>query len=137
MKIVGSALRVRRTMTLTPMIDVVFLLLIFFMMISRFGGTQGVEIGSSPTGPSDWRGPPRLVDVGAGGVALNGRPLAETALAEALMRLMLAPGDPVVLRMPEAAPGGPASVQRVIAVVEALQDAGLPNIVLLEGPDAP
>ena len=44
MKISGVPSRPRRRMNLTPMIDVIFLLLVFFMMVSRFGGLHGLPL---------------------------------------------------------------------------------------------
>ena len=44
MKIDLPARRPRRRINLTPMIDVVLMLLVFFMMVSRFGGTQGIGL---------------------------------------------------------------------------------------------
>ena len=86
--------RPRRRPNLTPMIDVVLLLLVFFMMVSRFGGVQGVPLAlAAPGGQVDWSGPPRLVDVLPQGVLLNGVPVAAEALATALAPLMAAPTD--------------------------------------------
>ena len=48
-----------RRMSLTPMIDVVFLLLIFFMLASRFGMDAVLPIaGGSEGAGSDWQGAP-------------------------------------------------------------------------------
>lgn len=115
----------RRRANFTPMIDVVFLLLVFFMMISRFGGPEGMPLALSGGGEG-WQGPPRLVTVGADGVALNGQPLAPEALAAALTPLMQAPTDPVVV---QAAPGVP--LQRLVSVMESLRGEGLLTLVLV------
>jgi biopolymer transport protein ExbD len=118
--------RKARRLNLTPMIDVVLLLLVFFMMVSRFGGVQGVPLAlAAPGGQVDWSGPPRLVDVLPQGVLLNGVPVAAEALATALAPLMAAPTDAVILRPRDGAP-----VQRVVAVIDGLRAAGLTRIVL-------
>ena len=118
--------RKARRLNLTPMIDVVLLLLVFFMMVSRFGGVQGVPLAlAAPGGQVNWSGPPRLVDVLPQGVLLNGVPVAAEALATALAPLMAAPTDAVILRPRDGAP-----VQRVVAVIDGLRAAGLTRIVL-------
>ena len=59
----------RRRMSLTPMIDVVFLLLVFFMLAARFGveGSVALTVGS---GGAAYEGPPRLVEISPDGTRL-------------------------------------------------------------------
>jgi len=120
--------RPRRRPSLTPMIDVVFLLLVFFMLASRFG-TETVfdlAIGGGGAGAA-WQGPPRLVDVGAdGAVRLNGISVERDALAGALAPLMTSPGDPVVLRARDGA------MQDLVAVMETLRAEGITRLMLVE-----
>lgn len=116
-----------RRMSLTPMIDVVFLLLVFFMLAARFGQDGVIEITLTGGAGDAYSGPPRLVDVTPGGLALNGVPLALADLPAALARLMETPSDTVVLR----ARGG-ADTQRIIDVMSALGLAGLTGLVLVE-----
>ncbi len=119
--------RPRRRPALTPMIDVVFLLLVFFMLASRFGveRTLDLTLGGGTSG-ADWSGPPRLVDVGDGGtVSLNGQTVALDDLAGALQPLMDQPSDPVVLRPKEG------DLSALTQVIEALRGAGLSNLVLV------
>ncbi|MCC6303842.1 MAG: biopolymer transporter ExbD [Rhodobacteraceae bacterium] len=118
--------RPRRRPNLTPMIDVVFLLVVFFMVAARFGaeGTRGLGIAGGP-GPG-WEGPPRLVVVAADGVTLNGRPLAPAALAPALA-VLGPPAAPVILR---AAAG--ADLQRLVDIMATLAAAGHDRLYLAE-----
>ena len=95
--LLDEAPRRARRISLTPMIDVVFLLLVFFMLAARFG-VEGVLPVTPAGGGGSWSGPPRLVDVRPDGVTLNGAPIAPEALADALDRLSEAPTDPGVLR---------------------------------------
>jgi len=133
MKIDLPARRPRRRINLTPMIDVVLMLLVFFMMVSRFGGTQGIGLqvaapaASAP--PVDWSGPPRLVSVGAEGLRLNGVAMAVEDLPEALADLMASPEDPVILRTEAEAP-----VQALVAVMDALQAAGITRLYVMDAP---
>ncbi|MBN2741067.1 MAG: biopolymer transporter ExbD [Rhodobacteraceae bacterium] len=118
--------RPRRRAALTPMIDVVFLLLVFFMLASRFGVERTLDLSIGGGASAHWSGPPRLVDVGAdGALSLNGMAIAPGDLAARLNGLMAKPTDPVVIR-----PKG-ASLQDVIAVMEQLRGAGIAQLVLV------
>lgn len=119
--------RPRRRPALTPMIDVVFLLLVFFMLASRFGVERTLQLSLGGTGAqAAWSGPPRLVDIGAQGeISLNGRSVALADLAGDLEPLMDTPADPVVLR-----PKG-GDLSAVTAVIDALRAAGLSQLVLV------
>lgn len=121
----GTA-RARRRPNLTPMIDVVFLLLVFFMLASRFGHEGMITLTGAGQG-AEYLGPPRLIDFAPGAVALNGIAMAPDALAPALAPLMSAPDDVVVLR----AQGG-ASLQDLVEITATLRAAGLTRLVLVE-----
>jgi biopolymer transport protein ExbD len=118
--------RPRRRPNLTPMIDVVFLLLVFFMLVSRFGADTGLPL--QVAGPaSAYSGPPRLVDIGSGEVRLNGMVVIEAALPQALLPLMSDAQDMVILRADRG-----VDVQRVVTVMTGLRAAGLVQLVLVE-----
>jgi len=119
--------RPRRKPSLTPMIDVVFLLLVFFMLAARFG--QDVGLALAPAGHADgsYSGPPRLVEFAGGAVWLNGVGTALADLPDALTPLMPGPDALVVLR-----PRDGASVQDAAHLTDALRAAGLPSLVLME-----
>ncbi len=122
----GPRRRARRA-SLTPMIDVVFLLLVFFMLAARFGPEARLAMAAGAAGDAEWHGPPRLLDVAPDGLRLNGVPVAPDALAAALAPLIDAPGDPVVLRARDG-----VDLQRLVAAIEALQAAGHDNLLLVE-----
>ncbi len=119
--------RQRRRPSLTPMIDVVFLLLIFFMLASRFGVDAALPLDLAVGGDATYQGPPRLVDIAPEGLRLNGQPVTADGLADALAPLMQGPDDMVVLR-----PVDGADVQRLIDVAQALRDAGLTRLTVVE-----
>lgn len=122
-----GAPRPRRRLSLTPMIDVVFLLLVFFMLASRFGHETVLQLNLGGGAGAAWSGPPRLVDVGAAGeVKLNGVAIAPETLAASLAALMAAPGDAVVLR------ARAGSMQDLVAVMERLRAAGITNLLIVE-----
>ena len=120
--------RPRRKPSLTPMIDVVFLLLVFFMLASRFGGDTHVPLNAAAqAGEGAYSGPPRLVDILPEGVRLNGQVVEGAALATEVLDLTEAPSDTVVLRAKDG-----ADLQRVVDVMQRLSDAGLSALVLVE-----
>lgn len=121
----GGARRPRRP-SLTPLIDVVFLLLVFFMLASRFGGETALGLSTGGGGES-WTGPPRLVDVGAGALRLNGVAVTPETLPDALAQLVAAMDDPVVLRA-----GADADVQALAGVLSRLEAAGFRRLVVME-----
>lgn len=115
----------RRRIGLTPMIDVVFLLLVFFMLAARFGGTDAIPLTLSAGGDTIYEGPPRLVTVLPDGVRVNGIDVVDPV--PALDPLMATAQDIVVLRSVDD-----ATVQRLLTVMEALRAAGLTNLVVLQ-----
>ncbi|MEM6375779.1 MAG: biopolymer transporter ExbD [Pseudomonadota bacterium] len=122
---IGSPSRPRRKPSLTPMIDVVFLLLVFFMLASRFGTDFILPLPLASSSGSEYRGLPRLVEVLPEGVRLNGAPTGDVLAS--LAPLMTAPDDMIILRG-EAG----ANVQRIVNVAEILQGAGYTSLVLVE-----
>lgn len=122
----GEAQR-RRRPSLTPMIDVVFLLLVFFMLAARFGVDLQLplQLGAGPA--TAWQGPPRLVEIRPEGLRLNGQPIAPNELAQALALLMETESETIVLRATDSVP-----VQQVVTVLESLAASGLTNVVMVE-----
>ncbi|WP_371061471.1 ExbD/TolR family protein [Rhodosalinus sp. 5P4] len=121
-----AAARPRRRPSLTPMIDVVFLLLVFFMLVAQFGRDAALPLATAGGG-AGWSGPPRLVEIFPDRVTLNGRAVDETGLAAALAPLTETPADPLVLR-----PVAGADLQRLADVAETLRAAGHSQLLLVE-----
>lgn len=121
----GAARRPRRP-SLTPLIDVVFLLLVFFMLASRFGGESALGLGAGG-GVEGWSGPPRLVDVEREKVRLNGAAVTVEGLPDALAPLVDDMDDPVVLRV-----AADADVQALATVLSSLDTAGFRRLVVME-----
>lgn len=117
----------RRKPSLTPMIDVVFLLLVFFMLAARFGVDQVMPLPLAGGAGDGYRGAPRLVDIRPASVALNGVAMTEASLPGALSPLIAAPTDTVVLRGRNG-----ADLQRIVDVAEGLGEAGYRALVLAE-----
>ncbi|MBE1282860.1 MAG: biopolymer transporter ExbD [Rhodobacteraceae bacterium] len=115
-----------RRPSLTPMIDVVFLLLVFFMLASRFGLDQVLPLPMAGSG-GEYDGPPRLIDISPETVSVNGVTVTEAGLAEAIAPLVKAPSDMLILRGQEG-----ATLQRIVTITDALRAAGYTAIVLVE-----
>lgn len=122
-----SAAPVRRKPSLTPMIDVVFLLLVFFMLASRFGQEMEIPLPLSAASDRPYEGPPRLVEVRPETVSLNGVQTPVEELLAELGTMMLSHSDAIVVRARDE-----ADLQRVVDVMQRLSDAGYETLVLVE-----
>lgn len=121
-----GARRSPRRPSLTPMIDVVFLLLVFFMLAAQFGHDGPLTLTGAGTG-SGWDGPPRLIDISPDALALNGMAVAPENIAARLFELTQTPDDPIVLR-----PRDGATLQRLIDVAATLNAAGFARLAVVE-----
>ena len=77
---------IRRRMALTPLVDVIFLLLLFFMLSSTFSRFAEIELiqaaeGAASAGPGTER---VFVQLGAERLVLNGMPIGLDDLARRL-----------------------------------------------------
>ena len=119
----------RRRPSLTPMIDVVFLLLVFFMLVARFGIDKVIDINlTSALGHnSQYEGAPRLVEIKSGKiVSLNG---TEIPLDQLSSKLMPNPNALIFLRS-----SAEANTQDLLDVLLYLKSEKIMNVSVL-GPD--
>ena len=121
-----ATLQPRRRPSLAPMIDVVFLLLVFFMLASQFGRDAALPLIVGGEGAA-YVGPPRLVQIGEESLTLNGVAVEVDGLAARLAPLMQTPDDIVVLRADES-----ASLQRLVTVAGLLRAMGYSQIAIVE-----
>lgn len=127
-----SPKRSRALFVLTPLIDVMFLLLIFFMLSSQIAPfsliptERAVRAAPTPAGGTAAASSLAL-RVGAGTVGVGGETRAITEL-KALLPALEAQGFTGVVV--SAAPG--ASVQDVVSVLEAVSGAGLASVTLVD-----
>lgn len=120
----ASSHRQRWRPSLTPMIDVVFLLLVFFMLASRFGLDSALTLPLA-SGGGEYTGPPRLIDVGPNRLRLNGVEVQD--LVAAVRPLTQEVSDTLILRGEEG-----TNLQRIVEITEILRAAGFTSIVLIE-----
>lgn len=117
----------RRRMSMTSLIDVVFLLLVFFMLASTFAQYSRIHVAGSAPGraASAVQGAHFVRLHRDGRVDLNGSPLALVDLAAAISRSEAAPERRVIVR-----PLAGADVQQLVAVLEAVR-RGQPQQIIL------
>ena len=109
------------------MIDVVFLLLVFFMLAARFGQEGALDLSLAGGGTGTWEGPPRLVQVDEEGLRLNGVVRDGESLIQALTGLVGSDADLILIQPAEGVP-----LQRLLDTMALLQGAGFPNLALVE-----
>lgn len=129
----------RRGISLTPLIDVVFILLVFYMLASTFTDWRALplELGrptdqasaaaaQAATGREEAGA--LLLDVAADRLRLSGRPLADDELLPALAALDGGAGPAGRRFILRPAPGVP--LQRLVAVMDILAAAGVADLSL-------
>jgi len=121
--------RRRSLIGLTPLIDVVFILLVFFMLASSFLDWRAVTLEPAITGNAAVETPPTAIAVivEAEGVSIDGRLLADRDAARALTERLRDVAAPLVLLEPADA----VSLQRLVSVLERLAAAGVAPVRLV------
>ncbi len=108
--------RKRNRIGLTPLIDVVFLLLVFFMLSSTFLRYTGVDLTGGQSGIASKADVKNLVIVrvkGGSNIDVNGKPVALEQLKSELASLASGEGIKVAIK-----PMEDAKVQEVVEVLE-------------------
>ncbi|MEQ1887994.1 MAG: biopolymer transporter ExbD [Alphaproteobacteria bacterium] len=135
MNILEEPVRRSRKISLTPMIDVVFLLLIFFMLINTVGNTQVLRF-ATPAGErksveKDFTLSPVFIR-SDNTIQIDGRSVAADALAAEMLKLKSRATEVTLLIVVE--PG--AKNQALIHVIEAARSSGLKNVAMKKLKDA-
>jgi len=120
--------RRRALVSLTPLIDVVFILLVFFMLASSFLDWRGIALdapGKAAATPS-MEGA-LLVEVRADGLRLSGETMGLERLAERVgARLALKPEQRVLVQ-----PAAGVRLQEAVDVLDRLAAAGASELTLI------
>ncbi len=121
--------RRRRLVSLTPLIDVVFILLIFFMLASTFVEWQAFDVDAPPedAAPEDMEDEPLQIRVKVDGYEVEDESVDLTALRGRLERL--ASEDPERRIQLLAAEGVP--VRPVMRALDATAVKGLENVAVI------
>ncbi len=77
---------VRRSLSMTPLIDIIFLLLLFFMLSSTFSKYSEIELSNATSGGGSSAEAPKrtFVQLGAERLLVNGAPMTLKALGESI-----------------------------------------------------
>jgi biopolymer transport protein ExbD len=125
-----SRTRRRPLIGLTPLIDVVFILLVFFMLASSFVDWRAIDLmapaerDASATGAVEGA---LLVEVRPDGLRFAGEFLPLDAVAGRVMaRLAAAPDTPVLVK-----PAAGVNLQDTVTVLDRLTGAGASNLSLV------
>jgi biopolymer transport protein ExbD len=120
--------RRRRPLRLAPLVDVVFLLLVFFMLVARLERHQAIVVDPpAEAGVGALRGSV-LVRLGIDGqLDLNGRPLVLDQLPQALAPFLRREPQPPVLVQPSTA----AALQSLVRLLDVLSGVGADQVTLV------
>jgi len=126
----ASDTRRRSPISLTPLIDVVFILLVFFMLASSFLDWRSIALNSPGrgTGSPSMEGA-LLVELRTDGLRLSGEALSLEVLTERIAARLVEKPDQRVLIRP--APG--VRLQEAVAVLDRLAAAGVADLSLISG----
>ena len=134
-----SKKRQEPVLEITPLIDVVFLLLLFFMVTTQFASLPGIKLTLPGIKPGNSVTATSKIEVqitAAGDIYVGGNPVTEANLAQVLRREAIDPESAVVVLMAdEMLPHG-----RVVGVMDIIRQAGLKRVVLAakwKHPDPP
>ncbi len=120
----------RAVISLTPLIDVVFILLVFFMLASSFLDWRSITLDTVLPPPSSRQATdqrPLLLSVSAEQTRLNGEPLSMDVLLPRLQQRLDADPNATV----RVQPLGDTSLQAVVAVLDELKLAGITRLAMV------
>ncbi|MCV6577494.1 MAG: biopolymer transporter ExbD [Cohaesibacter sp.] len=118
--------RRRSVVGLTSLIDVIFLLLLFFMLSSTFSRYSQLDLGVAGTGSGAGERPKLLISIAeVGAIRLNGKPTSLDDLDAAIEDYR----DKGVKRA-VLVPKGDVAVQRLVMTLERLKQSGLSSVSL-------
>ena len=119
----------RTKIIVTPMIDVLFIILIFFMLVSNFNLNRGISLQSGSSSEASLsRHTLAVVDLNEIRISLNGVEVERNFLVQKLHKLSKNNDEiQIFLR-----PSGEFSVQNIIDLIDELTAEGLSNIYILD-----
>lgn len=120
-------IRKRGMASLTPLIDVVFLLLIFFMLTTSFLQTQSLSVVTPAPSAADLPKDARVVEIwlnGDGSIAIDGKPVERAALAQGLNEAIGERKDITVTILAERG----SRTQALVSAVEAARQSGAKSV---------
>ena len=132
MRISAPLRRSRRLISLTPLIDVVFILLLFFMLASNLAQWRAISITTAGSSDDMQATPLRIQLEADGAVRLDGLAIdLDTLLAQVSEAMLSQPGRPLIMQADSA-----VSLQAIITLLDSLRAAGGQQLSLQRGEDA-
>lgn len=132
-KLAEKQARRKAVISLTPLVDVVFILLIFFMLASSFMEWRSLSLdtaaASQSSAPSEQT--PFIVAVDSDKLLLNGEAISLNALIEKAQ--IRQPSDQAI----SVQPLGETQVQQLITLLDALKAADIQPLKLVDDPQWP
>jgi biopolymer transport protein ExbD len=121
--------RRRRALALTPLIDVIFILLLFFMLTSTFARFGEIPVSTAAGGSSAATAAPVFLQLGAGTITLNGTPTGLDALPGALSSFEPDGAGPVTVLV---SLGRDVTAQRLVDLLAVLRSLSWTSVTVLE-----
>lgn len=125
--------QIREQLSIAPLIDVVFLLLIFFMLTSTFQKPESIDL-TLPSSETALATPEQAIRIALsqeGEIHLNGEPITLVELRPALVTLLEGDADSPIGLSADAH----ASVQQMLDVVDEIRAAGGQNLAVATQPE--
>ena len=121
--------RRRTSIGLTPLIDVVFILIVFFMLASSFFDWRAIRLEAPSQAGGGGMAGTLLVEVRRDGLRLTGAPVSPEELSDRIAaRIARDPDQRILVKV-----GDGVSVQQVVTVVDRLSARGAANLTLVRG----
>lgn len=121
----------RQKLNITPLIDLVFLLLIFFMLTTSFSANQGIELnfgGTAKTGAGGKNDIVSIVIEGEGIVLFEDKKLAYSEISGAIGNILKDDRTRQII----ISSTDKANVQDIVSVLDEARIAGATNVTLVE-----
>lgn len=123
-------MRRRAIISLTPLIDVVFILLVFFMLASSFLDWRTLELGVARAGGAGGMTGALLVELRRDGLRLSGRTVSQDALIKSLSSRFQKDPDQRVLIKPESG----VALQDAVDLIDRIATAGGRDVSFVSAP---
>jgi biopolymer transport protein ExbD len=120
----------RNRISLTPLIDVVFLLLVFFMLASTFWRYSGFDLSGGRSGVAQDTNLSDLVIVrlkGSTSIDVNGKPVALNQLTDELVSLAGKNKVKVAVKIM-----GESKTQDLVSVIEKMKTSAVREVMLIK-----
>ena len=116
----------RRRVSLTSLIDVIFLLLLFFMLSSTFTRFNSVELSAPGSGGGSAARPDVFATVDAEGLSINGERIPDPDVGRVMVEALLQSGATSALLVPREG----ATAQNLVSALEMMRASGRLKVVL-------